>query len=73
MTSRRASHDFSDPKKQIQFGYQKTMENKTLLQAFCTDGISGALQRMHLTRKTRKPPEENRNHREDKSYGYIAR
>ena len=54
MTSSRASHDFSDPKKQIQFGYQKTMENKTLLQAFCTDGISGALQRMYLTRKTRK-------------------
>ena len=25
------------------------------------------------TRKTRKPPEKNRNHREDKSYGYIAR
>ena len=54
MASRRSSRDFSHPKKQIQFGYQKTMDDKALLQAFCMDGISGALQRMYLTRKTRK-------------------
>ena len=54
MASRRSSRDFSHPKKQIQFGYQKTMDDKALLQTFCMDGISGALQRMYLTRKTRK-------------------
>ena len=54
MASGRSAHDFSDPKQQIQFGYQKTMDNKTLLQTFCMDGLSGALQRMYLTRKTKK-------------------
>jgi len=54
LTSTRSSRDFSDPKKQIAFGYQKTMDNKDLLQAFFAEGINGKIQRALLTRKTKK-------------------
>lgn len=52
--SRRSSRDFSDPKKQIAFGYQKTMNKKTMLHAFFAEGMRGHLQRIILTRKTKK-------------------
>lgn len=54
LTSARSSRDFSDPKKQISFGYRKTMDKKDLLQAFFAEGINGKLQRVFLTRKTKK-------------------
>ena len=54
LTSARSSRDFSDPKKQIAFGYQKTMDNKDLLQTFFAEGINGKIQRALLTRKTKK-------------------
>ena len=54
LTSTRSSRDFSDPKKQISFGYRKTMDKKDLLQAFFAEGINGKLQRVFLTRKTKK-------------------
>ena len=54
LTSVRSSRDFSDPKKQIEFGYHKTMDNKHLLQAFFAEGINGKIQRALLTRKTKK-------------------
>ena len=54
LTSTRSSRDFSDPQKQIAFGYQKTMDNKDLLQTFFAKGINGKIQRVLLTRKTRK-------------------
>ena len=54
LTSSRSSRDFSDPKKQISFGYRKTMDKKDLLQAFFAEGINGKLQRVFLTRKTKK-------------------
>jgi len=53
-TGARSSHDFSDPKKQITFGYQKTMDNKDLLQAFFAEGLKGRIQRALLTRRTKK-------------------
>ena len=54
LTSPRSSRDFSDPKKQIAFGYQKTMEKRALLQAFFAEGITGHIQRALLTRRTKK-------------------
>ena len=54
LTSARSSRDFSDPKKQIEFGYHKIMDNKHLLQAFFAEGINGKIQRALLTRKTKK-------------------
>ena len=54
LTSARSSHDFSNPKKQIEFGYRKTMDNRDLLQTFFAKGINGKIQRALLTRKTRK-------------------
>ena len=54
LTGSRSSRDFSDPKKQIDFGYQKTMDRKDLLQAFFAKGINGKIQRAFLTRKTKK-------------------
>nr|WP_298678587.1 patatin-like phospholipase family protein [uncultured Treponema sp.] len=54
LISARSSRDFSDPKKQIEFGYHKIMDNKHLLQAFFAEGINGKIQRALLTRKTKK-------------------
>ena len=54
LTSARSSRDFSDPKKQITFGYQKTMDNKDLLQTFFAEGIKGRIQRALLTRRTKR-------------------
>ena len=54
LTSARSSRDFSDPKKQIAFGYQKTMDNKDLLQTFFAEGIKGRIQRALLTRRTKR-------------------
>jgi len=54
LTSDRSSHDFSNPKRQISFGYQKTMDNKDLLQTFFAEGLNGRIQRFFLTRSTRK-------------------
>lgn len=54
LTSARSVRDFSDPKKQIDFGYQKTMDNKDVLQAFVADGVKGRIQRAFLTRRTKK-------------------
>ena len=54
LTSARSSRDFSDPKKQILFGYQKTMDKKDLLQAFFADGLKGKIQRAFLARRTKK-------------------
>ena len=54
LTSARSSRDFSDPKKQILFGYQKTMDKKDLLQAFFADGLKGEIQRAFLARRTKK-------------------
>jgi|GEM_PF-3035232 len=50
----RAPSDFSDPKKQITFGYQKTMDKKEFLQDFFSKGIKGKIQRILLTQKTKK-------------------
>ena len=54
LTSARSARDFSDPKKQIDFGYQKTMDNKDLLRAFVAYGVKGRIQRALLTRRTKK-------------------
>lgn len=54
LTGTRSARDFSDPKKQIAFGYQKTMDKKDLLQAFFAAGIKGRIQRALLTRSTKK-------------------
>ena len=54
LTSARSARDFSDPKKQIDFGYQKTMDNKDLLRSFVADGVKGRIQRALLTRRTKK-------------------
>ena len=53
-TSNRSSRDFSDPKKQIAFGYQKTMDSADLLHSFFAAGLYGKIQRALLTRKTKK-------------------
>lgn len=54
LASSRTSHDFSNPKKQIAFGYQKTMDQQQVLQQFFSAGVSGFLQRMRLSRQTKK-------------------
>ena len=54
LTSARSSRDFSDPKKQIAFGYQRTMDNEALLRTFFTGGVRGSLQRVFLARKTKR-------------------
>ncbi|MEL3906540.1 MAG: patatin-like phospholipase family protein [Treponema sp.] len=54
LTGSRSSRDFSEPERQIAFGYQKTMEKKELLQAFFAEGLTGYIQRAILTRKTKK-------------------
>ena len=53
-TRSRSARDFSAPQKQIEFGYQKTMDNAHLLQTFFAEGINGKIQRALLTRKTKK-------------------
>ena len=50
----RSARDFSAPQKQIEFGYQKTIDNAHLLQTFFAEGIKGKIQRALLTRKTKK-------------------
>lgn len=54
LSNGRSSRDFSNPQKQIAFGYQKTMEQKNLLQQFFTAGLRGTLHRMTLCKKTKK-------------------
>lgn len=54
LSNGRSSRDFSNPKKQIAFGYQKTMEQKNLLQQFFKTGVKGTLYRMILSKTTKK-------------------
>jgi len=53
-SSDRSARDFSDPKKQITFGYQKTMDKKALLQAFFAEGVTGGIRRALLARSTKR-------------------
>lgn len=52
--SRRSGRDFSDPQKQIAFGYQKTVKERALLEAFFAQGMRGFVQRTLLAQKTKK-------------------
>ena len=54
LMSGRASYDFSNPKKQIAFGYQKTLEQEDLLRRFFAPGLKGVLYRSMLSRHAKK-------------------
>ncbi len=54
MDSNRESHDFSNPYNQILFGYNKTMREIELLEAFFSKSIHGYVMRRFLSQKTKK-------------------
>ena len=51
---KRTTSDFKEPEKQIAFGYQRTVDEKELLQAFFSTGIRGRIRRAVLSQKTKK-------------------
>ena len=51
---KRTTSDFKEPEKQIAFGYQRTVDEKEILQAFFSSGIQGWIRRALLSRKTKK-------------------
>ena len=51
---KRTTSDFKEPEKQIAFGYQRTVDEKDILQACFSSGIQGWIRRALLSRKTKK-------------------
>ncbi|MGP1595350.1 MAG: patatin-like phospholipase family protein [Treponema sp.] len=54
LINERSSRDFSQPKKQIQFGYEKTMEARSMLSAFFSSGLTGYINRAVMAHKVRR-------------------
>ncbi|MGP1577111.1 MAG: patatin-like phospholipase family protein [Treponema sp.] len=54
LINERSSHDFSQPEKQIQFGYEKTIEAQNMLSAFFSSGLKGCINRALMARKVRR-------------------